>query len=450
VPLRLQHLILGSLALAALTLLYPSSPTYDPWAWIVWGREVLHLDLSTVDGPSWKPLPVLFTTPFALFGDAAPALWLVVARAGAICAIVMAFVVARRLGGIIAGAGAAGALVLAPWFLRNAALGNSEGLMAACVLAAVDRHLAGSSRQAFGWGVAAALMRPEAWPFLGLYAAWLLYRERRAVLPLVSIGIGCLPLLWFLPEYWGSGNLSRASDRAQQPLSNSAAFSDDPIVKVFENAAKLMTIPAWVGVALLVGAVVLKLVPRERALPVIGLAILALAWVAEVALMTKHGFSGNQRYLIVPAVLALVVGASGLGLVVEHVATRVDATVAAALVAVVFVVPSVSKLSPLLHSLHYQGMLSHRLADAVKAAGGRGRLNACGHPYTGPFLVPNVAWELHVHTSHVGLIPRAPAVVFRVKTNARARVVPSIRTLAPHTTQTLASATGWRIVAVCG
>src|SRR4051794_16567270 len=69
-------------ALAGLSLLLPSAPTYDPWAWILWGREILHLDLATTGGPSWKPLPVLLTTPFALFGAAAPALWLVTARAG--------------------------------------------------------------------------------------------------------------------------------------------------------------------------------------------------------------------------------------------------------------------------------------------------------------------------------------------------------------------------------
>jgi hypothetical protein len=47
-------LIAGCVALAALSLLLPSSPTYDPWAWIIWGREVVHLDLSTVGGPSWS------------------------------------------------------------------------------------------------------------------------------------------------------------------------------------------------------------------------------------------------------------------------------------------------------------------------------------------------------------------------------------------------------------
>ena len=37
------------LALAALSMLGPFAPTYDPWAWIIWGREILHLDLSTVE-----------------------------------------------------------------------------------------------------------------------------------------------------------------------------------------------------------------------------------------------------------------------------------------------------------------------------------------------------------------------------------------------------------------
>src|SRR4051794_10225948 len=80
------------LAVAALSLLVPSAPTTDPWGWIVWGREVLHLDLSTVvpGPPSWKPLPVMVTTPLALTGATAPALWLVLARAGGLAALVMA------------------------------------------------------------------------------------------------------------------------------------------------------------------------------------------------------------------------------------------------------------------------------------------------------------------------------------------------------------------------
>src|SRR5579884_754971 len=88
---------LAALLIAACSLLIPSTPSYDPWAWLVWGREIVHLNLQTTGGPSWKPLPMIFTTVFALFGGAAPDLWLVVARAGAVMAVVMTFKMAWRV-----------------------------------------------------------------------------------------------------------------------------------------------------------------------------------------------------------------------------------------------------------------------------------------------------------------------------------------------------------------
>src|SRR5919199_3360465 len=205
-----HRVALAVLVATALTFLAPAAPTYDPWAWIIWGREILHLDLSTVDGPSWKPLPVLLTTPFALFGGLAPDLWLFVARAGAIAGVVMAFRVARRLGGVPAGAAAAAAYAIAPWTIRNAALGNSEGLLVALALGAVDRHLAGRPRHAFLFAVGAGLLRPETWPFLGFYGAWLFWRDPGAR-KLVAIGFAALPALWLFAGVWGSGGLLRAA-----------------------------------------------------------------------------------------------------------------------------------------------------------------------------------------------------------------------------------------------
>jgi hypothetical protein len=444
-------LILASLAVAALSLLFPSAPTYDPWAWLVWGREIAHLDLSTVAGPSWKPLPVLFTIPLSLFGSAAPLLWLVVARAGAILAVVLAFRVAQRLGGVVAGAAAAGGLLLAPWFVRNAALGNSEGLMAAAVLAAVDRHLAGRPRQAFACGVAAALLRPEAWPFLALYAVWLLWRQRGKVAGLVVAGLACLPLLWLGPELWGSGNLTRAADRARQPLSNSAAFSDHPVVQVTRDAGHLLTIPVWIAIALAAALILAGRVRREYALPFAVIALIVVLWVLEVGVMTAHGFSGNQRYLIVPAVLAIVLGAIGVGWVIElAAATSRAATIAAAAVAAcLFALPSVARFGDVTRELRYQGELVSNLSDAVNDAGGAATLRACGRPYSGPFLVPAVAWQLHVHTSVVGLRPRPPAVVFRARATGGARAQPALRGLGDAQQHTLGTAAGWRIVGAC-
>ena len=67
---RIWPVLVGCLAIAAVSLLFPSTPTYDPWAWIMWGREIVHLDLVTEGGPSWKPLPVIVTTLSAPFGEA--------------------------------------------------------------------------------------------------------------------------------------------------------------------------------------------------------------------------------------------------------------------------------------------------------------------------------------------------------------------------------------------
>src|SRR4051812_35843412 len=92
--------LLACLALAALSLLLLQQPSYDPTAWLIWGRELTHSTLSMLGGPSWKPLPVAFTALFALAGSsAAPLLWLLVARTGGFLAVVLMVRVARQLGG---------------------------------------------------------------------------------------------------------------------------------------------------------------------------------------------------------------------------------------------------------------------------------------------------------------------------------------------------------------
>ena len=65
-----------------------------------WGREVVdpHLSFAISGGPSWKPLPVMFTTVWALFGStAAPTLWVITARAGGILGMIAAYLLAHRL-----------------------------------------------------------------------------------------------------------------------------------------------------------------------------------------------------------------------------------------------------------------------------------------------------------------------------------------------------------------
>src|SRR3954462_703791 len=209
----LPLLVLGCVVLAALSLILPSPPGKDPWSWIIWGREVAHLDLDTMSGSSWKPLPVLFTTVFSLFGDSvAPGLWLVVVRTGALLAVVFASRIAARwvgiAGGIVAGVGVA----LAAW-PRYVAQGNVEPVSAALVLAAVDRHLNGHRHQTMVLGALAALGRPELWPFLALYVLFVFFRKGTNK-PVAIVLLLVVPALWLGGDYWGSGDAFHGSKRA--------------------------------------------------------------------------------------------------------------------------------------------------------------------------------------------------------------------------------------------
>src|SRR5579875_1052746 len=95
----------------------PTVPSYDPFSWIVWGREVVapHLAFYVGGGPSWKPLPFCFTVVYALFGGAAPALWVITARVGGLLGWVAAWRLGMRLRpgpwGWVAGAIAVGGLL---------------------------------------------------------------------------------------------------------------------------------------------------------------------------------------------------------------------------------------------------------------------------------------------------------------------------------------------------
>ena len=153
----------------------PTVPSYDPWSWIVWGREVVdpHLSFFVGGGPSWKPLPVIFTAVFGLFGGAAPTLWVITARAGGLLALVAAYRLGSQLvrhGRAASGAGdsalvgadrrgsvaAAGVLLTQDWFYYMFR-GTSEPML--------DRPLAVGgrppSRRALPPGVRARRRRPR-------------------------------------------------------------------------------------------------------------------------------------------------------------------------------------------------------------------------------------------------------------------------------------------------
>jgi hypothetical protein len=409
-------LLLGCLAVGAASLLAVSAPTYDPWAWIIWGREIAHLDLVTTEGPSWKPLPVLFTTPFSLFGDdAAPALWLVVARAGGVLAFAMAYRLGERLAGQWAGAIAALSLVFCDDFIRDFARGNSEGMLVAIVLWGVERHLEGRRTQAFLLGFAAALLRPELWPLWGLYGLWLIYQAwdhgppRREIAVVAGCAAACL-LLWFVPEYLGSGDWLRAAERAREPNPGAAAYAASPFVEVFRRSAALLTVPVYVGGVL---ATVLAIWKRDRVR--VALAAMATVLMVAVAAMTQFGFAGNLRYVALPAALVCVLAGAGWVDLVRLVRVRAGLAAAAA-VAVAIAAAWAPFVNDDRHELQADRELTAWESDfygpnleaVIGKAGGPERIKSCGRVFAGPFQVPSVAWRLGLHLNQVDIFAFGP------------------------------------------
>jgi hypothetical protein len=411
----LGWIAIGSVTLALLSLLLPSTPTYDPYAWLIWGREILHLDLDTDFGPSWKPLPVLFTTVFGLVPSAAPDLWVAVARAGAIASIPLALRVAWRLGGgVTGGLVAAACLIVSTGYLRFAWIGDSEGILVALLLAGIDLHLTGRRRAALWMAFGACLLRPEAWIFALVYAVWLWRAEPRLRRTTIGMAIGGAAL-WFGPELWGSGDLMRSSQRALDPNPSAIAFADFPAWEAVKRTVQMTPWPARIGV-LAVAAGWISGRWRDRAVGI--LTLTALAWTLEVAVMTQKGYSGNARYMLAPVALACVAGGVGwarlFGLAARHGRNAAWAGTAAALViAGVLLISPARVLDPDYRSTVDEAHLNAALSDAIEAAGGPARVRACGTSTTGPFQVTPLAWRLDVHVQDVDLVPIAPGSVFR-------------------------------------
>jgi hypothetical protein len=301
-----------ALVFAAISLFLPFHPVYDPWAWLIWGREIAGGGLETAAGPSWKPLPVLIDAPLSLLGDAAPKAWLLVARAGWICAPLLAGLLAARLSGEgagrwrwVAAAVAAGSVALTgdaftpP--LRQFTGGLSEPLLVALVLGAIWAALDERPGVTLALGTAAALLRPECWPFLAL---WAFYATReRPHLRLVATGAAVLvPLAWLVPDLVGAGNPLEGGETAR-------AGGIEPLdgLEVLGRALAAPLAAAWIGLALLLWREGRKL---DRPLKV--LLAGAGAWILLVALMAVAGWAGLPRFLAPATAVLAVLGAVGI------------------------------------------------------------------------------------------------------------------------------------------
>jgi hypothetical protein len=393
------------IAVSALLLLGFDEATYDPTAWLIWGRQISEGTLDTVAGPTWKPLPVLLTTPFALLGaSAAMSLWLVVARVGGLAAIALAYVLASRLGGRAAGIVAAVALALAAEYQLNWLRGNSEGLLVMFVFLAVLRHLDGHRWQAFGCAAAASLLRPDVWLLFGLYGLWLLWQSRdlRTAALVFGAGAGVL-LAWLVPEYIGSGDFFRGAKRAQEIVPGSPGASGRPFFGVFENGAQALSYGVYAGAVLS-----LVVARRDRRVTAIALGSAVLMCIVAAG-ASGVGFTGSLRYVTLPAALLCVLAGVGWAWLAGRVDRRIVAV--AVLAALPGVVLSIDRAAGDVERAWVTDRRLSALPDFIARAGGREAILACGRLYTGPFSTQVIAYHLHLRQRDVGIRPEPPGAI---------------------------------------
>jgi hypothetical protein len=477
-----------AISLLSLLLVAPA-PSYDPWAWLLWGREVAGGSLSTLEGPAFKPLPVAVCALLAPLGSAAPWLWVLLVRVAAAVAAILAFDVARRLAGgsRVAGVLAAVAVLLCGALPAYTAAGAEPALVLALALGAGVAWRDGRMRIALACTAGCALLRVEAWPFV-VAAGVVLWRTRPQDRTLLAALAAAIPAAWLVPELIGSGDILRSGARARVPNPGQPALADVPALAALREAVALPLWPLWLGVVALV-------VARRRAALVP--AAFGAAWIALVAAMAQAGFSGEPRYALPGAALIALSGAVGLALPTAalkgarsgggiaglrrtaalkrarssggiaglrrtaalkgapsgrgatSVASCSHGVYQATFVALVLVaaVPRAAALGDVRAEQAHQWRLAGDLADAVAAAGGPRAVLACGQPYVGPLRGPLMAYRMGIakHRVEPDARPRPPGMVFRSAIHPAAEPAPD----APGQFSEVARIGTWQVLAAC-
>lgn len=393
--------------LAALSLPALGEPAYDPTAWLIWGRELSQGTLSMIGGPSWKPLPVGFTFLLAFAGDeAAPLLWLCLARATGFLAIYLAYRVVRSLGGDrAAGLLAAGGLALATDYLFNVVRGDSEGLLIAAALGAIELHLRGRRLAALALGIVAGLIRPEVWIALAGYGLWLMWRDRRpSTFALAFGGAAFLLAAWLVPDRLSTGEWFRGAERAQNPVPGSPGASAFPFGLTFVYGSIALAWPLYAGAVVAV---------RGRRPEVLGIAAMATALMVTVAVLAEFGFTGNIRYVALPAALVAVLGGLGLPAFAAAVRARLGTAgqrAVAGLAAVAVLVSCGIVVYGATRLAREERIFGTQFDAAIAAAGGEAAIRACGQVSTTAFERQALAYRLELpsrdvwtHAEHPGI-----------------------------------------------
>jgi len=426
---RLPWFAAGAVLVAvavAMLIITRVSPSYDPYGWNVWGYQALHGRLSLLGAPSWKPVAFLFTLPYSLLGHLSLRLWAVTVATLALAGPVVAGRIAYKLvydstgarSPAIAAAIAAGvSLLVTVEYSQYWLSAQSDPMLVTLFLLAIDMHLQRRPRIAYAALWLCSLGRPEAWPFLGLYAIYLWWKHPRARV-FAAAGLVSVPLLWF--------GIPALTDGKPFVSSSLDLGSGHPVVgnKVIGTITRFNDLSYWpVKVAAGIGV---ALAIYKRDWRVLAIAAAGVLWVAIEAGFSLHGYSGAPRYMFEAVGAMAVVAGVGVGWILSETGklpgTAHFAGVAAVVALVGWLVPgAVGEVRSQRHRLDHESFRTtqiERLDATIRAVGGYRFVRSCGHPATNIAYASILAWYTRLNVDEVGYLPSrvvrqaAPAVLF--------------------------------------
>jgi hypothetical protein len=299
-------------------------PGFDPYGWLVWGRQTLSLSLDTNAAPSWKPLPYLFTVPYALVGHYALWLWMVTSVAISLSGLIFAWRIAfrltysrpeRRYASYVAGLFAAGFLLAMQDPVGNYSYvhyilsAESDTMIVSLCLLAIDLHLSGHHKAAFWIWWLASLGRPEVWPFYGLAGVWLWWKQPSYRWWLYG-SLFALAFLWFGIPGLTSKSLLTAGNVAEN---SPREIHGNKISGVITRFHELLPNTIWVLAVLTVAWAAWK-----RRITILVVAGGALLWVLIEMAFALHGFPAVPRYMFEAGAVVGILAAVFIGRIVHE------------------------------------------------------------------------------------------------------------------------------------